>query len=122
MDPYTTTIENILPGMIVRATDVEEGGTAVVGVIYTYTYEDGTAVIGGDMLSVDVKHDSEITVLHDPTQSGQDVQMSVEMLSDEKITSAIRRSVEQVMAYHKGRPPQQYNTGGLDLPLNPYAL
>ena len=122
MKPYTTTIENILPGMIVRATDVEEGGTAVVGVIYTYTCEDGTAVIGGDMLSVDVKHDSEITVLHDPTQSGQDVQMSVEMLSDEKITSAIRRSVEQAMAYHKNSGPQQYKTGGLDLPLNPYGL
>lgn len=122
MKPYTTTIEHLLPGMIVRATDVEEGGTAVVGVIYTYMYEDGSAIIGGDMLSVNVKHDSEITVLHDPTQSGQDVQMSVEMLSDEAITSAIRRSVEQVMAYHRERLPQQYNTGGLDLPLNPYAL
>ena len=122
MDPYTTTIENILPGMIVRATDVEEGGTAVVGVIYTYTYEDGTAVIGGDMLSVDVKHDSEITVLHDPTRDESGVQMHVEMLSDEAITSAIRRSVEQVMEYHKNSGPQQYKTGGLDLPLNPYGL
>ena len=70
MKPYTTTIEHILPGMIVRATDVEKGGTAVVGVIYTYMYRvgyrDGSAIIGGDMLNVNVKHDSEITVLHDP--------------------------------------------------------
>lgn len=64
--PYITTIENILPGMIVRATDFKKGGgTAAVGVIYTYMYEDGSAVIGGDMLSVNVKHDSEITVLYD---------------------------------------------------------
>lgn len=122
MKPYATTVEHLLPGMTVRATDVKEGGTAVVHVIYTYMYEDGSAIIGGDMLSVDVRHDSEITVLHDPTQSGQDVQMSVEVLSDEKITSAIQRSVEQVMAYHKGKPPQQYNTGSLSLPRNPYAL
>lgn len=66
MKPYITTVKDLLPGMAVRAIDVEEGGTAVVHVLYTYMYEDGTAVIGGDMLSVDVKHDSEITVLHDP--------------------------------------------------------
>ena len=106
MEPYTTTIEHLLPGMIVRATDVEEGGTAVVGVIYTYMYEDGSAIIGGDMLSVDVKHDSEITVLHDPyyMQSW-----------DDEITSVARRAAEHVMAYHSAREPQQYKTGGLDL-------
>lgn len=66
MKPYITTVKHLLPGMAVRAVDVEEGGTAVVHVLYTYMYEDGSAIIGGDMLSVDVKHDSEITVLHDP--------------------------------------------------------
>lgn len=37
-------------------------------------------------------------------------------LEDDEITSAIRRSAEQVMAYHRGRPPQQYNTGGIKCP------
>ena len=118
MEPYTTTVEKILPDMIVRATDVEEGGTAVVRVLHTYMYEDGSAIIGGDMLSVDVKHDSKITVLHDPTHDEQTAQVNVEMLSDEAIA---RRAAEQVMAYHKARGPQQYKTGGLDLPLNPYG-
>lgn len=112
MKPYTTTVEHLLPGMVVRATDAEEGGTAVVRVLHTYMYEDGTATVGGDMLSVDVKHDSEITVLHDPTHDEQAAQVNVEMLSDETIA---RRAAEQVMAYHKARGPQQYKTGGLDL-------
>lgn len=119
MKPYTTTIENILPGMVVRATDVEEGGTAVVRVVHTYMYEDGTATIGGDMLSVDVKHDSEITVLHDPTRDEQTAQVNVEVLSDETITSIARRSAEYAAAYHRERRPQQYRTSYPKRPVLP---
>lgn len=127
MKPYTTTIENILPGMIVRFTNPEPDCDHTKTYTFTVRYtrlpdEHGEGQLLGEGCGFAVDADSEITVLHDPTQSGQDVQMNVEMLSDETITSAIRRSVEQVMAYHKNRVPQQYNTGGLDLPLNPYAL
>ena len=66
MQPYTTTVEHLRPGMTVRAQDVEEGGTAVLRVLHTYVYEDGDARIAGDMLSVDVKRTSQVTVLHDP--------------------------------------------------------
>lgn len=122
MKPYTTTIENILPGMVVRAKDRWEHQTTVLCVDYTFVYETGGARIGGRSAGIEVEQGAEITVLHDPTRVEQDAQMHVEMLSDEAITSAIRRSVEQVMEYHKNRGPQQYKTGGLDLPLNPYAL
>lgn len=120
MKPYTTTIEHLLPGMIVRFTNPEPGcdhnKTYTFTVRYTRLpgeHEEGQLLGEGCGFAVDA--DSEITVLHDPTQSGQDVQMSVERLSDDTITSAIRRSVEQVMAHHKARGPQQYKTGGLDL-------
>lgn len=68
MEPYTTTIENILPGMIVRATDIEYGSTVVVRVVHTCTDEDGSACIRAEKIDVDVRDDSEITVLHDPTR------------------------------------------------------
>lgn len=103
MKPYITTVEHLLPGMAVRAVDVEEGGTAVVRVVHTYMHEDGTAVIGGDMLSVDVKHDSEITVLHNPTQDDQEVWISANMPWDDNMTEIVRRNAEQAMAYHKNR-------------------
>lgn len=121
MKPYTTTVEHLLPGMIVRTKDRWQNQTTVLRVDYTFLYGTGGACIGERSVGIEVEEDAEITVLHDPMHDEQDVQMSVEMLSDEKITPAIRRSVEQVMAYHRGRPPQQYNTGGLDLLRNPYG-
>lgn len=121
MKPYTTTIGNILPGMIVRFTSSDPGWDHDKTYTFTVKYtrlpvdqEEGQLL--GEGCGFAVTADSEITVLHDPTQSGQDVQVSVEGLSDDEITSAIRRSAEQVMAYHRGRPPQQYNTGGIKCP------
>lgn len=113
MKPYTTTVEHILPGMIVRVFDEYDGKTAVLTVTHTYMYENGSAAIGGDMPSVEVKHDSEITVLHDPTQGGQTTRVSAKRMSDDEITSSIRRSAERVMAAYGGRGPQQYKTGGV---------
>lgn len=112
MQPYTTTVEHLLPGMIVRAQDVEEGGTAVVRVLHTYVYEDGDARIGGDMLSVDVKRDTEVTVLHDPTRDEQSAQVDIKGLSDEDVEASIRRSIDQVIATHKFKGPQKYLVGG----------
>ena len=68
MKPYTTTIENILPGMIVRAKDRWEHQTTVLRVDYTFVYEAGGARIGGRSTSIEVEQDSEITVLYDPTR------------------------------------------------------
>ena len=121
MKPYTTTIENILPGMIVRFTSSDPGWDHDETYTFTVRYtrlpgEQWEGQLIGEGCGFGVTADSEITVLHDPMQGEQDVQMSAEMLSDEKITSAIRRSAEQVMAYHKGKPPQQYNTGGIKCP------
>ena len=44
--------------------------------------------------------------------------MSVEQPWDDEITAVARRAAEYVMAYHSGREPQQYKTGGLDLHPN----
>lgn len=117
MKPYTTTVEHLLPGMIVRATDVEEGGTALVRVLHTYMYEDGEACIGGDMLSVDVKRDTEVTVLHDPTREQQPTSINAAGLWDDSMTESLRRSAERVMAMHKNKGPQQYKTGGIKTPV-----
>lgn len=114
MKPYTTTIEHILPGMIVRAQDVTEGGTAVLRVLHTYVYKDGDARIGGDLLSVDVKRTSQVTVLHDPTQDAQESRVIINGPWDDDMTEVIRRSVEQVLPYHKDRGPQQYKMGGVE--------
>lgn len=124
MKPYTTTIENILPGMIVRLThpepDCDHSRTYTFTVRYTrLPGEHGEGLLVGEGCGFAVDADTEITVLHDPTQDGQDVWMNAEIMSDEAIA---RRAADQVAAYHRDRGPQQYKTGGLDLPLNPYAL
>lgn len=124
MKPYTTTVENILPGMIVRLTrpepDCDHNKTYTLTVRYTRLpdeHEEGVLV--GERCGFAVDADSEITVLHDPTQSGQDVQMSVEMLSDDTITSIARRSAEYAAAYHRERRPQQYRTSYPKRPVLP---
>lgn len=126
MKPYTTTIENILPGMIVRFTSSDPGWDHDKTYTFTVKYtrlpvdqEEGQLI--GEGCGFAVTAASEITVLHDPTQSGQGVQVSVEGLSDDVIASMARRSAEQVRAYYKGKPPQQYNTGGLDLLRDSYG-
>ena len=113
MKPYTTTIEHILPGMIVRAQDVAEGRTTVLRVLYTSVYREGDAYIGGESAGIEIERRTEVTVLHDPTQDDQEVWISIEEPWDEDVTEAIRRSTEQVLAYHKNRGPQQYKTGNL---------
>lgn len=124
MKPYTTTIENILPGMIVRFTnpepDCDHSKTYTFTVRYTrLPGEHGEGLLLGEGCGFAVDSDSEITVLHDPTQSGQDVQMNVEMLSDEKIASMARRSAEYAAAYQRERRPQQYRTSYPKRPVLP---
>ena len=71
MKPYTTTIEHILPGMIVRFTrsepDWDHDETYTFTVRYTrLSGEQGEGQLLGEGCGFAVDADSEITVLHDP--------------------------------------------------------